>query len=109
MGTWITLMTQYKGNGSGLVLERCSEILAGKKVMQLAQEIVTHVLHQAKSLQFAQISGYELDAYIQQLYTVLDDIKALKEEQNQSLSRESESLQALLKMDEMLRKEEGTL
>ena len=96
MGTWITLMTQYKGNGSQLVLERCSEILAGKRVMQLAQEVVTNVLHKAESLQFSQISGYELDLYIKQLHGVLQDLKDSQEIHDRNLTTETDSLTQLL-------------
>ena len=109
VGLWLTLMTQYKGNGAQLALERMSEILAAQRVMQLAKEIVTNILHKAESLQFSQISGYELDVYIKQLDRVLQDLKDLQEEQGRNMARETESLQALTKIDETLRASEGGL
>jgi conjugative transfer pilus assembly protein TraH len=105
VGTLLTIMTQYKGSGSMIILERYSELFAFERVMHFMEEIVKEVLYKAESLRSAQISGFELDQYIKQVREVASDLQEMKKEQARKSASEQAALDSLVKMDKELREE----
>ena len=103
VGTFIAVMSHYKGSGSALVLERYSELLSYDRVMQFMEEAVSAVLQKAESFRAAQIGGFELEEYIQQVQRVSNDLKSLKEEHRKTVIEEQKALESLLQIDQKLR------
>ena len=99
----ISLMTQCKKNGSILLLERYSNLIAFERAVQFIEEVVQNILYTANSLRAVQISGYELDAYIKQLQDVLENLEHLKIENYQKLENEQRALDSFVQIDRELR------
>ncbi|GEM_PF-5717124 len=100
---FIALATQYKGSGSGLILERYSELIAFERTVQFLEEAAQSILYKAESLRPAQISGYALDQYIGQVRDALDGLRRLKTENMQKIAQEQKTLDSLLCLEKELR------
>jgi hypothetical protein len=100
---FITLMAEYNGSGSALILERYSDLIAFERTIQFMEEAAQSILYKAESLRASQISGYELDAYIKQVNDVLLDLRNLKGENLQKIENEQKALDSLIQIDKALR------
>jgi conjugative transfer pilus assembly protein TraH len=103
MSSFITLMAEYNGSGSALILERYSDLIAFERTIQFMEEAAQSILYKAESLRASQISGYELDAYIKQVNDVLLDLRNLKGENLQKIENEQKALDSLIQIDKALR------
>ncbi len=104
IGSLITLMTQYKGTGSAIALDRYADLIAHERAMQFVEEAARVMLHAAQSLRGAQIDSYQLDAYIDQVQEVLVDLQALQNQHHQKTMEENLALESMIRLDQELRK-----
>lgn len=106
IGSLLSLMTQYNGEGAGIAIDRYSDLIAFDRVLKFAEEVIHDTLNQAEALRAAQIDGYELDEYIKQVSLVLKDLQAMSLENLQSISAEHQVINYLIKIDKTLRDKE---
>lgn len=109
IGSWITLMTHYKGKGAKIALDRYANLLGRERAMQFVADAAREMLHAAQSLRASQIDSCETDAYIVQVQEVLDDLQALKNEHHKQQAAEDRALEQMIRLDEKLRNSEAGL
>lgn len=106
IGSLLSLMAQYNRRGGALAIDRYSDLIAYERVLDFAQEIVRDTLFRAESLRSAQINGYELNEYIDQINEVLQDLKTINSENLQHISSEHQIINYLMNVDRTLREKE---
>ncbi len=109
IGSWITLMTQYKGNGAEIALDRYADLMAYERAMQFVSEAAREMLHAAQSLRASQVDSYETDIYINQVQEVLNDLTAMNNEHYQKMAAEDRALEHMIRLDDKLRNSEKGL
>lgn len=109
IGSLLSLMSQYNGKASAISLDRYSDLIAYEKVIKFTEEIVRDAIAKAESLRSVQVSGYELDEYIQQVQGVLKALHNLNIENIQHISAEHQIIDYLIKIDRNLREKERGL
>lgn len=106
IGSLLSLMGQYNGSGAALALDKYSNLIAFERVIQFAESVVRDTMQRAEALRSAQISGYELDEYLKQLHTVLNELRAMNMENIQNISSEHQVIDYLIQIDKKIREKE---
>ena len=106
IGTLLSLMAQYNGQGGMLALDRYSEIIAYERVIAFSEEVLRDTLKRAEALRAAQVSGYELQNYVNQVNSVLKDLQRLNAENLQKIATEHQVFEYLMNIDRNLKERE---
>lgn len=106
IGSLISLMSQYNGQGAIASLDRYSDLIAFERVIKFAEDVVRDTLGQAEALRSIQFSGYELDEYIKQVTAVLRDLQYMNMENIQNISAEHQVIEYLIKVDRHMREQD---
>ena len=106
IGTLLSLMAQYNGQGGVLALDRYSEIIAFERVLSFSEEVLRDTLRRAEALRAAQVSGFELNEYVHQVNGVLRDLQQLNSENFQKIATEHQVLDYLMNVDHNMRAQE---
>lgn len=109
IGSLITLLTQTRGTGAKLALDRFGGLIAFERTLQFTGELVEELLSKAKSLKTVQICGYELETYIQQLESTLAGIEEMKAEHRRSLVQEQQAIDSMIQIEKSLKEKEKGL
>ena len=103
IGTLLSLMAQYNGQGGVLALDRYSEIIAFERVINFSEEVLRDTLKRAEALRAAQVDGYELENYVSQIKEVLSDLRHLNTENLQKIATEHQVFDYLMNIDQNLK------
>jgi len=106
IGSLLSLMTQYNGQGATYSIDRYSDLIAVDRVLKFAEEVVRETMNNAEALRAAQVNGYELDEYIKQVGSVLKDLQAMNLENIQNIVAEHQVIDFLIQSDKILREKE---
>ena len=106
IGTLLSLMAQYNGQGGVLALDRYSEIIAFERVINFSEEVLRDTLKRAEALRAAQVDGYELENYVSQIKEVLGDLRHLNTENLQKIATEHQVFDYLMNIDRNLKEKD---
>ncbi len=109
IGSLITLLSQTRGTGAKLALERFGDLIAQERTLQWTGELAAELLSKAKSFKTVQICGYELETYIQQLESALAGIEEMKAEHRRSLIQEQQAIDSMMQIEKSLKEKEKGL
>lgn len=102
MAHLIALLTQYKGTGAQLALDRYGDLIAYERVVCWVEGLVADCLEKAKALHQVQVCSAHLQHYIEQIEGVLKGIDTLKIEHHRKMEQEQQAVNTLMQLNQAL-------